>query len=234
MGKRQFFVQTSGDYETIEDVRNTIVFANGGKIVYLKDLADVNYAYQEPRHLARYNGARSVFVTARMKNAQNIYDVGESVNKTLSQFQVDLPGNMDFKKVFDQEHSVRNRLARFAKDFGIAILLVLITLLPLGTRASIVVMISIPLSISLGLFALDMLGYTLNQLSIVGFIIALGILVDDSIVVVENIERWLTGGAEQARSRYPGYQTNRFGGNWLYGHAYTGLYAFGVPAGSLR
>ncbi|TNE60342.1 MAG: efflux RND transporter permease subunit [Bacteroidetes bacterium] len=194
IGQRQFFVQTSGDYESVEEIRNTVVFANNGKIVYLRDLADVNFAYEEPRHLGRFNGARSVFVTARMKNGQNIFNVGEEVNKTLAAFRADLPVNMDFKVVFDQDDSVRKRLARFAKDFGIAILLVLITLLPLGTRASLVVMISIPLSISIGLFALDQMGYSLNQLSIVGLIIALGILVDDSIVVVENIERWLREG----------------------------------------
>ncbi|MCC7244371.1 MAG: efflux RND transporter permease subunit, partial [Saprospiraceae bacterium] len=99
-----------------------------------------------------------------------------------------------YAKVFDQNDSVRKRLTRFAKDFGIAILLVLLTLIPLGWRASLVVMVSIPLSIALGVFAMDQLGYSLNQLSIVGFIIALGILVDDSIVVVENIERWLRDG----------------------------------------
>lgn len=194
VGERQFFVETSGDYENIDEVRNTIVFANGGKIVYLKDLAQVDYAYEEPRHLTRFNGARCVFVTARMKNGQNISVVGKQVNETLDAFNTDLPANMDFRKVFDQDDSVQKRLSRFAKDFSIAILLVLLTLLPLGTRASIVVMISIPLSIAIGLFALDQLGYSLNQLSIVGLIIALGILVDDSIVVVENIERWLREG----------------------------------------
>ncbi|MBL7797746.1 MAG: efflux RND transporter permease subunit [Saprospiraceae bacterium] len=194
VGERQFFVQTSGDYEDIEDVRNTIVFANGGKIVYLKDLAEVEFAYEEPRHIARFNGTRSVFVTARMKNGQNIAVVGQQVNAALETFREDLPANMDFQKVLDQEDSVSKRLSRFSKDFAIAILLVLLTLLPLGTRASLVVMISIPLSIAIGLFALDLLGYSLNQLSIVGLIIALGILVDDSIVVVENIERWLREG----------------------------------------
>ncbi|MCC6459544.1 MAG: efflux RND transporter permease subunit [Saprospiraceae bacterium] len=193
-GSRQFFVETSGDYQNIDEVRQTIVFANGGKIIYLQDLATVEFAYEEPRHMARLNGARSVFVTARMKNGQNITVVGQQVNQTLEAFREDLPANMDFQKVFDQNDSVHKRLTRFSKDFAIAILLVLLTLLPLGTRASIVVMISIPLSISIGLFALDQLGYSLNQLSIVGLIIALGILVDDSIVVVENIERWLREG----------------------------------------
>jgi len=79
-------------------------------------------------------------------------------------------------------------------DFAIAIFLVSLTLLPLGFRAALVVMISIPLSLAMGLAAIDFLGFSINQLSIVGLVVALGILVDDSIVVVENIERYLRNG----------------------------------------
>jgi multidrug efflux pump subunit AcrB len=193
-GDRKFFVETSGDYENLDEVRNTVVNGNNGKILYLKDLADVDWAYEEPRHLARINGTRCVWITARMKDEQNIFVVGDQVNKVVKEWRSGVPASMDYVKVFDQNDSVSKRLTRFAKDFGIAILLVLLTLLPLGWRAALVVMISIPLSIAIGLFALDQMGYSLNQLSIVGLIIALGILVDDSIVVVENIERWLRDG----------------------------------------
>jgi len=194
LGDRKFFVETSGDYENLDQVKNTVINGNDGKILYLKDIADVDWAYEDPSHLARINGVRCVWVTVRMKDNQNIFDVGQSVNDVVAEWRTGMPASMDYVKVFDQNDSVRKRLTRFAKDFGIAILLVLITLLPLGWRAALVVMVSIPLSISIGLFALDQLGYSLNQLSIVGLIIALGILVDDSIVVVENIERWLREG----------------------------------------
>jgi multidrug efflux pump subunit AcrB len=193
-GDRYFAVETSGDYQDIDEVRNTIVNGAGGRILYMKDIAEVDWAYEEPRHRARINGTRCVWITVRMKDEQNIFTVGDQVAKKVREWRAALPASMDYVKVFDQNDSVRKRLTRFAKDFGIAILLVLLTLLPLGWRAALVVMISIPLSISIGLFALDQLGYSLNQLSIVGFIIALGILVDDSIVVVENIERWLREG----------------------------------------
>ena len=194
VGDREFFVETSGDYKSIEEIRNTIVNANGAKIVYLKDIAQIDYEYEQQRHLVSINGTRSVFVTARMKDGQNISAVSQQVQDAVAEFKGTLPKTMDYITVFDQGDSVEKRLSRFAKDFAIAIFLVLLTLLPLGWRASLVVMISIPLSIAIGLFALDQLGYSLNQLSIVGLIIALGILVDDSIVVVENIERWLRDG----------------------------------------
>lgn len=194
LGGSRFFVETSGDFESIEEIRNTVITGNNGKTLYLRDVANVNWSYEDPTYLARINGARCVWVTARMKDGQNIFEVGKQVDKAVKTWRASLPSSMDYVKVFDQNDSVKKRLTRFAKDFMIAILLVLLTLLPLGWRASLVVMVSIPLSISIGLFALDKIGYSLNQLSIVGMIIALGILVDDSIVVVENIERWLRDG----------------------------------------
>jgi multidrug efflux pump subunit AcrB len=101
---------------------------------------------------------------------------------------------MDLVVNFDQADNVNLRLSGLMKDFLIAILLVVLTLLPLGLRAASVVMISIPLSLALGIILLNLMGYSLNQLSIVGLVVALGLLVDDSIVVVENIERWMRDG----------------------------------------
>lgn len=191
---RKFNVKTSGNYKSVEEIRNTIIYAANGQVIRLKDLADVRMDYEQEKHLTRLNGHRAVFVTASQKEGQNIFAVRDQVLPVLESFEKTLPGNMDFYKIFDQSASVERRLGRFAKDFSIAILLVMITLLPLGMRSSLVVMISIPLSISIGLTLLNLLGYTLNQLSIVGLIVALGILVDDSIVVVENIERHLRMG----------------------------------------
>ncbi|WP_044173004.1 efflux RND transporter permease subunit [Flectobacillus major] len=188
---KKFNIKTSGAYQDLNEIKNTIVYTNGSKIVYLKDIAQVKFAYEDETHLTRLNGHRCVFVTACQKQGQNIIAIRKTVDPIAASFKEQLPPSIDMVTVFDQADSVDKRLSRFAKDFGIAILLVLITLLPLGTRASIVVMISIPLSLAIGLTLLYVFGYTINQLSIVGMIVALGILVDDSIVVVENIERFM-------------------------------------------
>ncbi len=194
MNTRRFNIKTSGDYKDLEEIKNTIVYSANGKIVYLKDIAEVEMNYQDESHLTRLNGFRSVLLTASQKDGQNIFNVADKANPIIEKFKSELPPHIKLVKNFDQSASVATRLSRFSKDFLIAILLVLITLLPLGSRAAIVVMISIPLSIFTGLFLLDMTGFTINQLSIVGLIVALGILVDDSIVVIENIERYLRAG----------------------------------------
>jgi len=191
---KKFNVKTSGNYKSLNEIENTVVYSGNGQVIYLKDIGTVRMDYENESHLTRLNGHRAIFITASQKAGQNIFSVRDAVLPVLEKFQKQLPKNMDYYKVFDQSASVGNRMGRFAKDFAIAICLVLITLLPLGTRASLVVMISIPLSIAIGLIILNLFGYTLNQLSIVGLIVALGILVDDSIVVVENIERYMRMG----------------------------------------
>jgi len=194
MGSKKFNIKTSGNYQSLEEIKNTIVSSAGGKQVYVKDVADVELNYEEQTYLARLNGKRGVFVTASRKDGTNIFAVEDQMKPVLEQFKKDLPKYIQFEQSFDNADSVRKRLGGFARDFSIAIFLVLLTLLPLGFRASVVVMISIPLSLAIGLFLLDMFGISINQLSIVGLIVALGLLVDDSIVVVENIERHLRMG----------------------------------------
>lgn len=194
MNTRRFNVKTSGEYKDINEIRNTIVYSANSKIVYLRDIAEVEEKTQDETHLVRLNGYRGVLLTAAQKEGQNIFKVSDEVNPALEKFEKELPKHIKLVKNFDQSESVAVRLSRFSTDFLIAILLVAVTLLPLGNRAALVVMISIPLSIFTGLFLLDFAGFSINQLSIVGLIVALGILVDDSIVVIENIERYLRAG----------------------------------------
>lgn len=194
MGTRRFNVKTSGKYRSVEEIRETIVRSDGKSTILVKDIARVDADYASETHITRVNGQRAVLVTAAQKVGQNITDVKKEYQPTLDQFAKQLPSKVAFVQNFDQSESVSERLNRFAFDFAIAIFLVSITLLPLGWRAAVVVMISIPLSISIGLTMMYLFGYTINQLSIVGLIVALGILVDDSIVVVENIERWMREG----------------------------------------
>lgn len=195
LGSRTFNIKTISEFEDIEDLGNTVINTTStGSIIRLKDLANIYQSEEDADHIARFNGKRAIWVISAMKDKRNIISTRAELQKVLLQFSDQLPPDIEMDQAFDQEKGVRLRLAGLGRDFAIAIFLVLLTLLPLGTRASIIVMISIPLSLSIGLFLLDLMGYTLNQLSIVGMVIALGLLVDDSIVVVENIERYMRGG----------------------------------------
>lgn len=194
LDSKVFNVKTSGKFQNAEDVANTVIYNANGKIVYLRDVARVSYKDGTVNHITRINGQRCVLVTAAMKNDVDISQVKKAYEPELEAFGETLPDNIKMVKNFDQADMVSKRLGHLGFDFGLAIVLVIVTLLPLGFRPSLIVMISIPLSLALGLIAMNLLGYSLNQLSIVGLVVALGLLVDDSIVVVENIERWLREG----------------------------------------
>ncbi|HET6339071.1 MAG TPA: efflux RND transporter permease subunit [Polyangiales bacterium] len=193
-GARRFNVKTSGDYGSVDEIRDTVVRSVNNASVRVGDIAEVELRDAEFRQITRFNGKRAVLVAAAQKEGQNIFEVAQRIQAELAAFEPTLPAGVRLERGFEQIRNVSNRLGSFARDFGLAIALVLVTLLPLGTRASLVVMVSIPLSLALGLLMLHLTGFSINQLSIVGFVIALGLLVDDSVVVVENITRHLREG----------------------------------------
>ena len=193
-GDRRFNLKTSGAYESVAELADTVVAAGDGRVLRLGDVADVSWQYQPEEYLGRYDGRRAVFVTAQQQSDRNIFEVQSAIEAQLESFRRQLPPGVELELAFRQSDNVAKRLSRLGVDFAIAIGLVAITLLPLGLRAAGIVMVSIPLSLAVGLAALNALGFSLNQLSIAGFVIALGLLVDDAIVVVENIARYLREG----------------------------------------
>ncbi len=195
IGPKKLNVKTSGNYKSLEEVKRTVVGSDMGQLVYLGDVADVGWKDEESRYYGRYNGKDAVFIIASMKKGQNIHEIRNSIYDLFDSFEKKLPGNVKLERGFDQSENVKIKLGRLEKDFLFAFLLVLITLLPLGFRASGIVMISIPLSLFIGITGLYLIGFSINQLTIVGAVISLGLLVDDSIVVVENISRWIRGGS---------------------------------------
>ncbi|MEZ5572103.1 MAG: efflux RND transporter permease subunit [Halioglobus sp.] len=193
-GGVRFNLKTTGSYETLEEVADTIVTAQGASVLHVRDIADVAWASEERVYTTRFNGAKAVFITANKRDAQNVFDVRDDIMRKVDAFKATLPGDIQLVTGFDQTEAVTKRLDQLGNDFLIAVSLVLLTLLPLGIRAALVVMFSIPMSLALGVWLLNHVGFTLNQLSISGFVISLGLLVDDSIVVVENIARHLRMG----------------------------------------
>ncbi len=191
---RRFNVDAGGAFRDLKAIEALPLRAGDGRVLRVGDVATVGWAEAEQLHITRYNGQRAVFVAVRQKDRVSATVLRDDLVAALDKFRPSLPPDMKLEAGFDQSRDIERRLGQLATDFAIALALVLVTLLPLGPRASAVVMISIPLSLAMGVLMLSILGYTLNQISISGFIISLGLLVDDSIVVTENIERHLRAG----------------------------------------
>jgi len=191
IGGRRFNVKTTGAYANLEQVRDTVISSSGRHVLRLRDVAEVSWNSGAEDYTARYNGTRAVWVTAQQKDGQNIFATQTAIDAAIDEYKETLPAGIRIERGFIQSTNVAHRLDRLSTDLLIAIALVAITLLPLGLRAASIVMISIPLSLATGVAVLYHTGFSLNQLSIAGFVVALGLLVDDTIVVTENIARFL-------------------------------------------
>ena len=193
-GARRFNIEAGGAFRDLDRIRNLPIRTNDGTLLRVGDIADIKMGSAEQRVKVSHNGQRGVFITANQKQGT---DATKLRNRLIQELEIQkklLPPDIKAVVEFDQSRDIRKRLQELARDFTLALFLVLITLLPLGWRASVIVMISIPLSVASGLLAISAYGFNLSQLVVAGFILTLGLLVDDSIVVVENIARHLRMG----------------------------------------
>lgn len=195
IGRRRFNIRTSGSYQSLDEIRNIIVHAYGDKVVFLKDIADVQFDYEDNLYLARVNGKRAVFVTVNQKEGTNIFGVMKQIEERMEDFRQKLPPSVSLFTVFDQSESVASRLNRFFSNLLQGLLLVgLVVLIAVGLRPSLIVMLAIPISIFISIGFVDLSGFGLQQMAIAGLVIALGLLVDNAIVVTENISRFMKMG----------------------------------------
>lgn len=139
IGGKKLNVQTSGSYEDIEEIKNTIIDAREGQIVYVKDVADVFFSYEDKQHIGRFNGEKSLFLALSQKEGTNIFDIFEGIKEKITIFESELPSNIRFEAIFDQSESVSKRLYGFFMNLFQGLILVgLIVFLPsdFGFRVS--------------------------------------------------------------------------------------------------
>ena len=205
IGSRDFSIRTSGSYQNLEEIRRTVVSSYMGRNIYLENIASVDFDYEDNNYFARYNGSRSIYIAVRQKEGYNIFRITEKLDHIVEDFKNGLPAETELHAVFSQAESVDKRINGFLSNLFFGILLVgLIIFLSLGFRASLLVIIAIPLSILIGLGFVDMAGFGLQQISIAGLVISLGLLVDNSIVIVENIERFIGMGHSRTEAAEKG------------------------------
>ncbi len=203
-GDVRFSVVTSGRYRSLDDIRKTVMRADSGHLVALGDIADVVLGDATPSYLTRHNGQRAVLVAVQQQLGTNVLPLSAQLSATLDRFAEEHP-EYRFTPVFDQAAGVAERIDGFFTNLLQGLALVgAIVLLTLGFRAACVVLLTIPLSMLTGVLFLDWSGYGLQQMSIVGLVIALGLLVDNAIVVTENIARHLRQGDSKTAAAVKG------------------------------
>lgn len=192
---RNFGVKTSGLYNNLDEIKQTVVHSYQGRLIHLENIANVDYKYEDINYHARFNGERCIFLSVQQKDYVNIFDILDEINPVIVDFEKSLPENVRIERVFDQSKFVDDRINGFLNNLLQGIILVgLIIFLALGVKSAIIVIFAIPLSIVIGLGFVDIGEYGLQQISIAGLVVALGLLVDNSIVMVENISRFIKKG----------------------------------------
>lgn len=187
---RRFNVKASGNFQQLVQLRDTVILSNNNLVLRLKDVANVQFSNGKPTYLAYFEQRPVIFITIEQRSNTNIFTLTEQVNAEISSFKTQLPKDITLDTVFQQAESVASRVNGFFANLWQGLLLVgVMSLLFLGLREAMVVIAVIPLSFLIAIGWLDFSGFGLQQMSIVGLIIALGLLVDNAIVVTESIHR---------------------------------------------
>jgi multidrug efflux pump subunit AcrB len=162
-----------------------------GTTVYISDVAHVRDGYAVQTNIVRHNGARAALLTVLKNGGSSTLDIVEQIKKILPRIRSTLPASLNLKLMFDQSLFVRAAIAGVIREATIAAVLTgLMILLFLGSwRSTVIVCVSIPLSILSSLAILNLMGETINVMTLGGLALAVGILVDDATVEIENIHR---------------------------------------------
>jgi multidrug efflux pump subunit AcrB len=190
----QYTVRTNATPASIADLNNIPVKYQNGATVFLKDVGQVRDGSAVQQNIVREDGARSVLLSVIKNGNASTLDVVNGVRNVLDVARKAAPPGLNINELFDQSVFVKSAVAGVVREGAIAAgLTVLMILLFLGSwRSTLIVMVSIPLAILSSLIVLFFLGYTIDTMSLGGLALAIGILVDDSTVTIENTHRLLT------------------------------------------
>ncbi len=204
---RKISVRSKGSFKSIRELKELIVYETPIGVFRLQDIADVSTKRALKKVISRSNGQETITIEITRQSDANAVDVSKRVKEKLSDLESDFKSNkLDFNIVQDTSQFTLKAARAVMSDLGIAVLLVSIVMLLFlhSLRNSLIVLVSIPTSIIATFVVMYLAGYSLNLMTLLGLSLAIGILVDDSIVVIENIYRHLEMGKNKKDAAYQG------------------------------
>lgn len=187
-----YLLRTPADFKDDKDIRETIVKAPGGKAVRLTDIADVRRGFKEPDSYARINGKNCVSLQITKRTGANIIEVVDAVKAIVDEERATAPAGTTMTLLNDQSVEIRQMVNDLVNNIltGLVLVILVVFFFMGGVNATLV-SIAVPLSMLITFIVLDAMGVSLNIVTLFSLILALGMLVDNAIVVVENIYRHL-------------------------------------------
>ncbi len=186
----QIALEPSGNFESIDELRRTVISVPGSReLVYLGDVANVTRGYEDPRRsTVHYNGDPALIISVSQREGGNIISLGQQVDEKLERLRAAYPIGVEFDVIYFQPQFVGKKIKDFTSNLLQAVAIVMLVMLVfLGLRTGLVVASLIPMAIVMALMVMGFLNIGLDQMSLAALIIALGMLVDNAIVMSESV-----------------------------------------------
>jgi multidrug efflux pump subunit AcrB len=201
VGNQEYTLRVAGEFEEAQPIEDVVVDTRNGRPIYVRDVAEVDFAYKERETFARLDGTPVITLGIVKRTGENIIETAEAVKAELAALETQFPPETTVKITGDQSEDIHEMVSSLENNIISGLLLVLAVLMFfLGVRNAGFVATSIPLSMLLSFIIMNILGISMNMVVLFSLILALGMLVDNAIVVVENIYRYIEEGHDNWRA----------------------------------
>ena len=201
VGELKYLVRVPGEFEATSAIGDIVIETRVGQPVYVRDVAAVDFGFKERDSYARLDGFPVISLAIVKRSGANILETADAVRAVLADAEPSLPPGTVTKITADQSNDINDMVSSLENNIISGLLLVVaILLFFLGTRTAPFVGLAIPLSMLISFVIMQLIGFTLNMVVLFSLILALGMLVDNAIVVVENIYRYRERGFERAEA----------------------------------
>ena len=190
-------ITTQADYKSMKEIENTIVNSSDGNIRYIKDVAEVVDGFEDKTSIALLNRKPVVTLSVVKRSGENLLEATDEINQIIEERKADgfLPKDINIVITDDQSTSIKDQISNLENSIIMGMLLVILVLyIFMGIRNAMFSGLAIPMSMFISFWLLAQFGYTINTMILFGLLLALGMLVDNAIVVVENVYRLHEGG----------------------------------------
>ena len=187
-GKYDLSVHLPTNFESEKDLADEIVYSDPkGNVVRLKNIATIERRYEDPDSYIKQNGKKTILLSLEMQNGNNIVEYGADVDKAIESFKRNTSAEITVSKISELPKYVEESVSNFMREFLIAIIaVIMVTMLLLPMRVAAVAGITVPIAVLITLSFLYFFGVELHTVSLAGLILVLGMIVDNSIVVIDN------------------------------------------------
>lgn len=187
-------VRITNQLGNIDEIKNLSIPTSSGSTVRLSDVADVNLEYPEEQQRVRMDGKQIIGISVQKQSDANVIKTVNNINTELTKIKKQLPKNIHLVTAYDSTTFIKSSLSEIKRTLieGIITTAIVLFIFLKSWKSSLIVLIAIPTSLIATFFMMYVMGFTLNMMSLMGLSLCIGILVDDSIVVLDNIKQHLT------------------------------------------